>query len=79
MKSIDEFVVLFGELFEDTDTSNFAADTDFRDNDEWSSLTGLSVIAMVDDEFDVALKGDDIKNSSTIGDIYDRIKAQVNG
>lgn len=78
MKSIDEFVKLFGELFEDTDTSNFTADTDFRDNDEWSSLIGLSVIAMVDDEFDVSLKGDDIKNSSTIGDIYKRIKAYVN-
>ncbi len=78
MKSIDEFVNLFGELFEDTDTGNFTADTDFRDNDEWSSLIGLSVIAMVDDEFDVSLKGDDIKNSSTIGDIYKRIKEHVN-
>lgn len=79
MKTLDEFVELFGELFDETDVTNFTADTDFRDNDEWSSLTGLSVIAMIDDEFDVALKGEDIKSSSTIGDIYNRIKEKVNG
>ena len=79
MKTLDEFVELFGELFDETDVANFTADTDFRDNDEWSSLTGLSVIAMIDDEFDVALKGEDIKSSSTIGDIYNRIKEKVNG
>lgn len=73
MKNIDEFVALFAELFDDIDVSGFNAETDFRDNDEWSSLIGLSVIAMVDDEFDVTLAGDDIKNSKTIGDIYHRI------
>lgn len=73
MKTINEFVELFAELFEDIDTSKFAPETDFRDNDEWSSIIGLSVIAMVDDEFDVTLQGDDIKNSNTIQDIYNRI------
>lgn len=76
MKSLNEFVVLFGELFDEIDTTNFTAATDFRDNDEWSSLIGLSVIAMVDDEFDVTLVGDDIKNSKTIADIYNRIVAK---
>lgn len=76
MKSIEEFVELFGELFDDIDVTGFTPETDFRDNDEWSSLIGLSVIAMVDDEFDVSLVGDDIKNSKTIKDIYDRIVAK---
>lgn len=73
MKTIEEFVELFGELFDDIDTTGFTPETDFRNNEEWSSLIGLSVIAMVDDEFDTTLVGDDIKNSKTIKDIYDRI------
>lgn len=77
MKTIEEFVELFGELFDDIDVSGFTPETDFRDNDEWSSLIGLSVIAMVDDEFDVTLVGDDIKNSKTIADIYNRIIAKA--
>lgn len=77
MKTVEEFVELFSDLFDDIDTSAFCAETDFRDNDEWSSLIGLSVIAMVDDEFDVTLVGDDIKGSKTIGDIYNRILAKA--
>ncbi len=74
---LNEFVAKFAELFEDIDTSNFNAQTDFRDNQEWSSLIGLSVIAMVDEEYDVTLKGDDIKNSKTIEDIYNIVKSRM--
>lgn len=74
---LNEFVAKFAELFEDIDTTNFNAQTDFRDNQEWSSLIGLSVIAMVDEEYDVTLKGDDIKNSKTIEDIYNIVKSRM--
>lgn len=73
MIAINEFVTLFAELFDNTEIECFSPETRFHDLDEWSSLIGLSVIAMVDEEFDVALKGDDIKNSRTIGDLYDII------
>ena len=77
MKTLDEFVVLFAEQFDDTDASEIKADTVFHDLDEWSSLVGLSVIAMVDEEFDVALKGDDVKNSVTVEDLYNRVIAKL--
>ena len=70
MKTLDEFVVLFAEQFDETDASEIKADTAFHNLDEWSSLTGLSVIAMVDEEFDVALKGDDVKTAVTVEDLY---------
>ena len=63
---INEFVEKFAEQFDDTDPSEITATTNFHDLDEWSSLIGLSVIAMVDEEFDVALKGDDVKDSVTV-------------
>jgi len=73
MKTIEEFVELFADLFDEIDTTGFTPETDFRANDEWSSLIGLSVIAMVDEEFDVALKGDDVKSSKTIQDLYNKV------
>ncbi len=73
MKTLEEFVELFAEQFDDTDPSEIQANTVFRDLDEWSSLIGLSLIAMVDEEFDVALKGDDVKNSVTVEDLYKRV------
>lgn len=77
MKTLDEFVQLFAEQFEDIDTSSFNGVTNFRDNDEWSSLIALSVIAMVEEEFDVILKGDDIRNSNTIEDLFNAVKTKL--
>lgn len=70
MKTLEEFVALFAEQFDNTDASEFTPKTIFHDLDEWSSLAGLSVIAMVDEEFDVALKGNDVRSAITIEDLY---------
>ena len=77
MKTLDEFVKLFAEQFDETDASEIKADTDFRDLDEWSSLIGLSVIAMVDEEFDVALKGEDVRSSVTVEDLYKNVCSKM--
>ena len=77
MKTLEEFVALFSEQFDDTDPSEITAATVFHDLDEYSSLIGLSIIAMVDEEFDVALKGDDVKNSVTVEDLYNRVISKL--
>ena len=73
---INEFVTNFAEQFDDIDTTGFAPETDYRDNDEWSSLTVLSIIAMVDEEYNVKLTGDNIRNSKTIQDLYEIVKSK---
>lgn len=77
MKTLEEFVELFAEQFDETDPSVFTPETRFRDIDEWSSLIGLSLIAMVDEEFDVTLKGDDVKNANTVKELYDTVISKL--
>lgn len=77
MKSLEEFVELFAEQFDETDASEIQANTVFHNLAEWSSLIGLSVVAMVDEEFDVALKGDDVKTSVTVEDLYKKVIAKL--
>lgn len=77
MKSLEDFVALFAEQFDETDASVFTSDTKYRELDEWSSLSALSIIAMVDEEFGVALKGNDIRNAETISDLYNIVKEKV--
>ena len=72
-----EFLGNFAAQFDDTEESVFTPETRFRELDEWSSLIALSVIAMVHEEYDVTLKGDDIKNSETIADIYNAVVAKL--
>lgn len=44
---LNEFIANFAEQFDDTDASEIQATTHFHDIDEWSSLVGMGVIAMV--------------------------------
>lgn len=70
---IEKFIENFAEQFDDTPAEEIKAETIFRDLEEWSSLIALSIIAMVDEEYGVTLKGDDIKNAKTVQDIFDRV------
>ena len=72
-----DFLANFAEQFDDTDANEIQASTVFKDLDEWSSLIALSIIAMVDEEYDVTLKGDDIRNSNTIEDLFNIVKARA--
>lgn len=74
---LNEFVEKFAEQFDDTDPSEIKADTHFRDLDEWSSLVGLSVIAMVDEECDVLLKGEDMRQANTPAELFEIIKSKM--
>lgn len=77
MKTLDEFVALFAEQFDETDASEIQADTEFKELDEWSSLTALVIIGMVDEEFGITIKGEDIRNSNTVEDLYNAVKAKA--
>lgn len=74
---LNEFVEKFAEQFDDTEVSVFTPKVVFKNLDEWSSLMALSIIAMVDEEYDIRLKGDDIRNADTIEDLYNILKSQA--
>ncbi len=67
---IQKFIQLFAEQFEDTDMDLFTSETVFKDLEEWDSLTSLSVIAMIDEELDIRISGDNMRDCETIGDLY---------
>lgn len=73
---LQEFITNFANQFEETDSSVFTKDTVFKNLDEWSSLLALSIIAMVDEEYGVALKGDDIRSANTIEDLFGIVKSK---
>jgi acyl carrier protein len=74
---INDFIEKFAEQFDDTDPSEIKADTVFKDLDEWSSLVALSVIAMVDEEYNITIKGDEIRNSDTVEDLFNAVKTKA--
>ncbi len=74
---LKDFIANFAEQFEETEAGVITAGTVFKNLDEWSSLIALSVIAMVDEEYDVALKGDDIRSANTVEDLFNIVKTRA--
>ena len=74
---ITEFIQNFSEQFDDTPAENFNAETVFHDLDEYSSIIALSIIAMVDEEYGVALSGNEMKAAVTIQDLFNTVQAKL--
>ncbi len=77
MMEIAAFLQNFADMLDDTNVTSIVEDVAFRDLEEWDSLTALSLIAMVDDEYSVKLTGDDIKSSITIKDLYEKVSSKL--
>lgn len=71
---LNQFIENFASQFEETDACEFTAETVFKSLGEWSSLMALSIIAMIDEEYDVQINGKDVRSAVTIGDLYDIVK-----
>jgi acyl carrier protein len=69
MKKTDQIIELLKNMFEDIDTSDFDLDTEFKNNDEWDSMTALTLITLIDDEFNISISGEKIKELNTIRDL----------
>lgn len=73
---IRKFLEDFAEQFDDTDVSEIQADTVFHDLDEWSSLVGMSLIAMVKTEYGKTITGKEIRECTTVEDLFNLISSK---
>ena len=74
---IKEFISNFADQFDDLDASVLTPETEFKALEDWNSLVALSVIAMVDEEFDVTIKGDDVTSAVTVEDLYNNVQSKL--
>ena len=62
--NLQEFISKFASQFEDED---------YHELDSWSSLTGLSVVAMIIQEYGVELDSQDVRKADTIEDLFNLV------
>ncbi len=74
--TLDEFVKAFAAEFDDTPEEQITPSTHYRELDEWGSLMALSIISMVDDEMNKRLTGADLRNCTTIEELYNLVDAK---
>ena len=66
---MEKFIELFAEALERED--EIRMEDEFRNYPEWSSIAYLSVIAMMDEEYDVQIEEADFKKLRTVQAVYD--------
>lgn len=75
---LNEFIANFADQLDETDPSTLNSETLFKDLEDWNSMVALSVIAMIDADYDVAVNGNTIQNVNTIGELFEAVK-QIKG
>lgn len=73
---MEEFIKNFASQFDSMDESEFNAETKFKELDDWSSITSLYTIAMIDENYSVQITGNDIRDSETLSDLYNKVIAK---
>ena len=74
---IKEFIENFADQFDETDASLLKTETVFHELEDYSSLVALSIIAMVDEEYSVTLKSNDMSAAVTIQDLFNTIQTKL--
>lgn len=70
---LNEFVANFADLFDDTDASEITPSCVFHDLEEWSSLIGMSIIALAKTEYGKAITGAELRACATVEDVFNLI------
>ena len=73
---INTFIGQVSEQFDDLEGAVVEPTSKFRDLPSWCSIVALSIISMIDEEYGVQLRGDDIRASQTIQDIFEKVVAK---
>ena len=77
MATQDKFIEIFKEALEAEDKVINMND-EFRNYDEWDSLAQLSLIAALDEAFEVEIEDDEFQTLKTVEDLYNAVVAKSN-
>jgi acyl carrier protein len=75
--SLDEFVKLFADLFDETNPLDITPETYFRELEEWSSLTGLAVMNVITKKCNVKISPEELKSCEMVDDIFKLVQSKL--
>lgn len=70
---IKEFIADLADQFDETELDEFKPETEYRDLDEWSSLTGLAILNMISKKYGVKITANEVKETNTIESLYNLV------
>lgn len=73
--TIEEFVEKVQDELQETPAEKITADTNYKELDEWGSLTSLSLISMIEEEYDKLITGADVRACNSIKELWEYVES----
>jgi acyl carrier protein len=69
--TIEEFKQKFSEAIEDELILQLEPNTSFKNLESWDSFSGMSIISMIDEEFGITIRAEEMARIDTLEELYD--------
>ncbi len=73
--TLEEFVEKVQDELQDTPAEQITADTNYKELDEWGSLTSLSLISMIEEEYDKLITGADVRARNSVRELWEYVES----
>ena len=73
--TLDDFIEKVQEEMQDTPAELIKADTNYKDLDEWGSLTSLGLISMIEEEYDKLITGADVRARNSVKELWEFVES----
>ena len=69
--TFEEFKQKFSEAIEDELLLELGPNSSFKNLESWDSFSGMSIISMIDEEFGITIRSEDMMRLNTLEELYD--------
>ena len=70
-----EFVEKVQDELQETPAEQITADTNYKELDEWGSLASLSLISMIEEEYDKLITGADVRARNSVKELWEYVES----
>lgn len=73
--TLEEFVEHFADEMTETPVGTITADTNYKELAEWGSLASLSIISMIEEEYDHLITGADVRARNSVKELWEYVES----
>ena len=73
--TLEEFVEHFADEMTETPAGTITAETNYKELAEWGSLASLSIISMIEEEYDQLITGADVRARNTVKELWEYVES----
>ena len=73
--TLEEFIKKVQDELQDTPAEQITAETNYKELDEWGSLTSLSLISMIEEEYDKLITGADVRARNSVKELWEYVES----